>query len=234
MKDEATAALLSSLDRLTRAGKDNSRDARAAILDRLKELMPAASAEKLRPYLTDFDPAIAANAAGIMTAKGITGASANPKLRPLQQPTLADLRALPTHATITMADGGVVELDLLSGDAPVTVWRFASLAKKGYYNGLTFHRIVPNFVVQGGSPGASEYVGDARFMRDEQGLASNIRGAVGVSTRGRDTGDAQLFIDLVDAARLDHDYTVFARVQSGMPVVDRMLEGARIATVTVR
>jgi cyclophilin family peptidyl-prolyl cis-trans isomerase len=169
-----------------------------------------------------------------MTAKGVAGVSAQPHLRPLEQPTLAELRALPTHMTITMADGGVVELELLPGDAPVTVWRFASLARKGYYNGLTFHRIVPNFVVQGGSPGASEYVGDARFMRDEEGLASHVRGAVGVSTRGRDTGDAQLYFDLVDLPRLDHDYTVFARVQSGMPVVDRMLEGAKIATVTVR
>ena len=89
--------------------------------------------------------------------------------------------------TITLTGGHRIEFELLPAEAPVTVWRFATLAKKGYYNGLTFHRIVPNFVVQGGSPGASEYVGDARFMRDEEGLAEHVRGAVGVSTRGRDT-----------------------------------------------
>ena len=234
MKDEAATALLVSLERLTKIGNDNSRDARTAILDRLKEVMPASSAEKLRPYLTDFDPTIASSAAAIMVAKGIAGVSAGPRLRPLEQPTLADLRALPTHATIRMADGSVIEFELLPADAPVTVWRFASLATKGYYNGLTFHRIVPNFVVQGGSPGANEYVGDARFMRDEEGLASHVRGAVGISTRGRDTGDAQIFIDLVDSPRLDHDYTVFAVVQSGMTTVDRMLEGATIASITVK
>ena len=234
MKDEATSALLEAMERLTKVGKDNSRDARTAILDRLKELMPAAAAERLRLYLTDFDPAIATNAAAIMTAKGVTGTTATPHLRPLQQPTLTDLRALPTHATITMADGGVIELDLMATDAPVTVWRFASLAKMGYYNGLTFHRTVPNFVVQGGSPGANEYVGDARYMRDEEGLASNLRGTIGVSTRGRDTGDAQFYVNLIDLPRLDHDYTVFARVYKGMDVVDRMLEGARIGTITVK
>lgn len=234
MKDEATTALLGSLDRLTKAGKDNSRDARTAILDRLKEVMPTAKAELLTPYLTDFDPVVAASAAAIMMAKGVTGVSANPHLRTLEEPSLAELRALPTQATIRMSDGGTVELELLAADAPITVWRFAMLAKKGYYNGLTFHRIVPNFVVQGGSPGANEYVGDVQYMRDEEGLASNLRGAVGISTRGRDTGDAQIFVDLIDLPRLDHDYTVFARVKSGMPVVDRMLEGARIATMTIR
>ena len=103
--------------------------------------------------------------------------------------------------------------------------RFAQLAESGYYNGLTFHRVVPNFVIQGGSPGANEYVGDAWFMRDELGLWPHVRGAVGISTRGRDTGDAQIFIDLVDNPRLDHEYTVFAQVLNGIEVVDRILEG---------
>src|SRR5438067_1354390 len=80
-----------------------------------------------------------------------------------------------------------------------------------YYDGLTFHRVLPNFVIQGGSPGANEYVGDGPFMRDEVGR-SNTRGTVGISTRGRDTGDAQIFINLVDNQRLDHEYTVIAEV----------------------
>jgi cyclophilin family peptidyl-prolyl cis-trans isomerase len=71
-------------------------------------------------------------------------------------------------------------------------------------------------------------------MRDEEGLASHVRGSVGISTRGRDTGDGQFYFDLVDLPRLDHDYTVFARVISGMETVDRLLEGATIASVTVK
>ena len=73
----------------------------------------------------------------------------------------------------------------------------------------------PLFVIQGGSPGANEYMGDARFLRDEIGLERHTRGAVGLSTRGRDTGDAQIFIDLVDQPRLNYEYTVFARVLDG-------------------
>jgi cyclophilin family peptidyl-prolyl cis-trans isomerase len=87
--------------------------------------------------------------------------------------------------------------------------------------------------VQGGSPHANEYRGDGPFSRDELGLAGNWRGTVGLSTRGRDTGDAQLFINLIDNVRLDHDYTVFAEVVAGMDVVDRMQEGARMRRVTV-
>jgi cyclophilin family peptidyl-prolyl cis-trans isomerase len=104
------------------------------------------------------------------------------------------------------------------------VARFVALARSGYYNGLTFHRIVPAFIVQGGSPGANEYVGDGAFMRDEIGLAPHVRGAAGISTRGRDTGDAQIWFNLVDNPRLDHDYTVFGRVTSGNGVLDRILE----------
>ena len=117
--------------------------------------------------------------------------------------------------------------------APATVLRFARLAESGYYNGLTFHRVVPNFVIQGGSPGANEYIGDAAFMRDEVGLWPHVRGAVGISTRGRDTGDAQIFVDLVDNPRLDHDYTVFAQVLNGIDVVDRILEGDVIERIEI-
>jgi cyclophilin family peptidyl-prolyl cis-trans isomerase len=77
-------------------------------------------------------------------------------------------------------------------------------------------------------------IGDARFMRDEVGLQSHLRGAVGISTRGYDTGDAQLFTDLVDVPRLDHDYTVFARVTAGMDVVDDFPEGATIRKAVAR
>jgi cyclophilin family peptidyl-prolyl cis-trans isomerase len=71
----------------------------------------------------------------------------------------------------------------------------------------------------------NEYVGDGPFMRDEVGLLHHLRGTIGISTRGRDTGDAQWFINLVDNYRLDHDYTVFGQVESGMEVVDGIREG---------
>jgi cyclophilin family peptidyl-prolyl cis-trans isomerase len=90
--------------------------------------------------------------------------------------------------------------------------------------------VVPNFVVQGGSPGANEYVGHKDYMRDEI-AATNARGTVGLSTRGRNTADAQFFINLVDNSRLDYDYTIFASVYAGMDTVDAIEEGDQITTI---
>ena len=92
---------------------------------------------------------------------------------------------------------------------------------------------MPNFVIQGGSPDANEYVGDGPFMRDELGLRSHTRGTLGISTRGRDTGDAQIFVNLIDNFRLDHDYTVFGEIIEGMDVIDRIQAGAVLASVEV-
>ena len=89
-------------------------------------------------------------------------------------------------------------------------------------------------MIQGGSPGANEYAGVAALHARRSRLEHHTRGAVGISTRGPDTGDAQIFIDLVDVPRLDHQYTVFARVVAGLDVVDRILEGARIKSITVK
>ena len=129
--------------------------------------------------------------------------------------------------------GGSFELRLFVDEAPATIRAFAALAVKGYYDGLTFHRVVTNFVIQGGSPGANEYVGNDRFLRDELGLRSHERGTLGISTRGRDTGDAQIFVNLIDNWRLDHDYTVFAEVVRGMDVVDAVLEGDVIQRIDI-
>ncbi len=111
--------------------------------------------------------------------------------------------------------------------------RRALLARQGYFDGLTFHRVVPNFVIQGGSPGANEFAGDGPYTRDEITDRSHLRGTVGISTRGRDTGDAQIFVNLIDNVRLDFDYTIFAEVIEGMDTVEAVLEGALIDTVLI-
>ena len=129
-----------------------------------------------------------------------------------------------------MRRGGSIEMRLLPWEAPTNAYRFASLARAGALDGLTFHRVVANFVVQGASPGANEDAGHGRYTRDEITARSHARGTVGVSTRGRDTGDGQIFINLVDNVRLDHAYTIFAEVVAGMDVVDAVLEGDVIAS----
>ncbi|MGE3190756.1 MAG: peptidylprolyl isomerase, partial [Vicinamibacterales bacterium] len=134
---------------------------------------------------------------------------------------------------LAIAGRGTIDIRQLLAAAPLSALRVATRAGEGYYDGLTFHRVVPNFVLQGGSPGANEYMGDARYMRDEVGLVSHNRGTVGISTRGRDTGDAQVFVNLVDLPRLDHIYTVFGEVVSGMDVADQVLEGDVIESASI-
>jgi cyclophilin family peptidyl-prolyl cis-trans isomerase/HEAT repeat protein len=209
--DVATPALRATLDRLVAEDRDNSVDVRTAITKTLTGL-------------------------GASASKPVRNAPASNGPRPALSDLLngEDLRELASpRARITIADVGSFDLALITSEAPGTVLRFADLAESGYYNGLTFHRVVPNFVIQGGSPSANEYVGIADHMRDEVGLWPHVRGAVGISTRGRDTGDAQIFIDLVDNPRLDHQYTVFAQVLNGIEIVDKILEGDVIERVEI-
>ena len=223
--DRAATALLAALDRLTAQRRETSRDPRLAILERLGELGSTKQAEALAAYARDFDPLVAAAAAEIVGRWTGKAPVVDPQRLPLTCARLADVEKLRgSTVQVTMAGGGSFDLSLDIDDTPATIARFTALVRDGYYNGLTFHRVVPNFLIQGGSPGANEFMGDGPFMRDESGLESNLRGTVGISTRGRDTGDAQIYINTIDSDRLDHDYCVFGRVIRGMDVVDGVLE----------
>jgi len=136
------------------------------------------------------------------------------------------------RVTLTPESGGGSFVVKLRGDvAPMMAARVLALAKQGYYNNLTWHRVEHDFVIQGGSPGANEYIGYSQFLRDELGKVSHLRGTVGMSTRGHDTGDAQWFVNLRDNQRLDRDYTVFGEVVEGIDVVDGIIEGDTIASI---
>jgi cyclophilin family peptidyl-prolyl cis-trans isomerase len=231
----ALASLLDALDRVTADRRETSRDPRAELLDRLREMGDSTGTGRLLPYLRDFDPAIASRAAVVLTEWTGRSYTPSPPRVATADTGLARLAGGgPIRLRITMAPvsgGGVFVVRLDPGTATATVARVLKLIGRRYYDGLTWHRVVANFVVQGGSPGMNEYAGDALFMRDELGLPSHRRGTLGISTRGRDTGDAQLFINLVDNYRLDHDYTVFAEVESGISTVDDILEGDTIAHI---
>ena len=227
---KATTPLLTALGRITKEHKDTSRDPRLAILNRLQSHGDASQAIHLEGYLRDFDPAVAAKAAEILTAWTGQPRTATPQLLTPPGVTMAAVSALRGKALrFHMTGRGIFDIALDVDAAPLTALRIARRAGEGYYNGLTFHRIAANFVIQGGSPGANEYTGDAFFMRDEVGL--HLRATVGISTRGRDTGDAQIFVNTIDSPRLDHLYTVFGTVTAGMDVVDSILEGDVIERV---
>jgi cyclophilin family peptidyl-prolyl cis-trans isomerase len=233
----ARPQLLAAFDRFTAMQRATMRDPRVALLERIADVADATTVTWLRERLRDVDPVIAGNAARALSkltpepVKAITQQYAPPAF-----PSPDQLRGL-DGATATMRLRGIgdVEFVLRFDEAPMAVHTFVSLASAGKFNGLTFHRIVPNFVIQGGSPGADEVdpITDA-FMRDEVGLARNARGSFGISTRGRDTGDGQIYVNLVNNFRLDHDYTVFADVTRGLDLIDRVQEGDVIESIVVR
>jgi cyclophilin family peptidyl-prolyl cis-trans isomerase len=237
--DSVVSPLLDALERITRERRETSRDPRIAILERVEELGSARHAARLEPLRQDFDTTVAARAAAVLSRWTGRGVAAAP--RPLEIDTAdvvhgAALRRAAPVLRVHMASRGparILDIRLDAVSAPATVGRLMRLAREGHYDGKTFHRVASNFVVQGGSPAASEYVGDGPFMRDELSLANHVRYSLGISTRGRDTGDAQIFVNLIDNFRLDHDYTVFGWLTRGGDVVDEMLEGDVIERIEV-
>ncbi len=128
---------------------------------------------------------------------------------------------------------GVVQLELLVVDAPMTCANFVALARRGYFNGLLFHRVVPDFVVQDGDPRGDGEGGPGYTIRDELNERAYGRGTVGMALDGPDTGGSQYFITHSPQPHLEGRYTVFARVVAGMEVVDRLQTWDEVVRVRV-
>jgi cyclophilin family peptidyl-prolyl cis-trans isomerase len=125
-----------------------------------------------------------------------------------------------TNATIETSQG-TIELELFDEDAPKTVANFVELAGKGYYDGLTFHRVIPDFMVQAGCPRGDGTGGPGYEFEDEANDHRVVRGALAMANRGPDTNGSQFFIVTADECPwLDGRHTVFGRVTTGMDVVD--------------
>ena len=146
-----------------------------------------------------------------------------------------------TTATISTAKGDIT-LNLYPADAPKTVTNFATLAKNGYYDCLTFHRVEPNFVIQGGDPngngtgGASIY--GATFADELNPATSSYKagymeGVLAMANAGPNTNGSQFFIMLADNANLPKNYTIFGKVTSGLDVVHQIAVGDVIETITI-
>jgi len=129
---------------------------------------------------------------------------------------------------------GAFTIELLPEDAPLTVDNFVQLARRGYFNGIAFHRVVPNFVIQGGDPRGDGNGGPGHSIRCEINQVPYERGAVGMALSGKDTGGSQWFVTHAPQPHLDGGYTVFGRVVAGVDVVDNIARGDVIRSVTVR
>ena len=137
-------------------------------------------------------------------------------------------------AEIEMEKGGIIKIEFFPDDAPKTVENFVTLAKKGFYDGLTFHRIEPGFVVQGGDPKGDGTGGPGYKVKAEFNKNQHVRGAVAMArSQDPDSAGSQFYITLGAAPHLDGKYTVLGRVTSGMNVVDSIKINDRIKTIKI-
>jgi cyclophilin family peptidyl-prolyl cis-trans isomerase len=125
---------------------------------------------------------------------------------------------------ITMhTTSGDIGLELFDDDAPKTVANFLDLTRKGYYDGLKFHRVIPDFMIQGGCPRGDGTGGPGYEFEDEATGHRVVRGALAMANRGPDTNGSQFFIVTADECPwLDGKHTVFGQVTAGMDVVDEI------------
>ena len=125
-----------------------------------------------------------------------------------------------TKATM-QTNHGAIELELFADDAPVTVENFTKLARDGFYDGVIFHRVIKDFMVQGGDPTGTGSGGPGYKFADEFNSHKIVRGALAMANAGPNTNGSQFFIVTADACPwLDGKHTVFGEVTSGMDVVD--------------
>ena len=137
-------------------------------------------------------------------------------------------------AAITMEKGGEFRINLSQENAPKTVENFVTLARKGFYDGLTFHRVHPNVLVQGGDPKGDGSGGPGYTIKAEFNSQKHVRGAVAMA-RGLspDSAGSQFYILLADAAEMDGQYTVFGTVTSGIEVVEKIQVGDKMKSVKI-
>jgi len=137
-------------------------------------------------------------------------------------------------AVIALDQGGEIRIEFFPADAPRTVENFATLARKGFYDGLTFHRVVPDFVVQGGCPKGNGTGGPGHTVKAEFNAQKHLRGSVAMArSQDPDSAGSQFYITYGPTPHLDGNYTVFGRVVAGMEHVDGIKQGDRMRSVAI-
>jgi cyclophilin family peptidyl-prolyl cis-trans isomerase/HEAT repeat protein len=224
-----------------RARGDVEMDARLSLVTLLGLQKDARAAALLREIAAG-DPArpVRERAARELRALGQTPPPPGPE--PIVRPALDYREALAPYEVTAAASvftprvflylkQGRIEIHLNVVEAPLMSAQFLDLARSGFFDGLTFHRVVPGFVIQGGDPRGDGNGGPGFALRDEIGERPYGRGVVGMALSGKDTGGSQLFITLAPAPHLDGRYTVFGWVASGMEVADKIRPGDVIEKV---
>jgi cyclophilin family peptidyl-prolyl cis-trans isomerase len=134
-----------------------------------------------------------------------------------------------SKATLQTSEGAI-EVELFPDDAPKTVENFEKLSREGFYEGVIFHRVIPDFMIQGGDPTGTGMGGPGYEFEDESNDHRVVRGALAMANAGPNTNGSQFFVVTAEATPwLDGKHTVFGRVTSGMDVVDRISQAERDA-----
>ena len=236
---DAAAALA---DAYRTGQRDPGYTARAAALAALARYGAAVATPVLKSAFTDKDWAVRVRAA--MLLKEIDPASAadaDTQIRPAPTTISADVYSAPRVVDPQVStqlyvdtDRGTIQIELAVLDAPLTVENFLTLARKGYFDGLSVHRVVPDFVVQDGDPRGDGEGGPGYTIRDELNERPYLRGTLGMALDPwPDTGGSQYFITHSPQPHLDAKYTVFGRVVAGMDVVDQIQQWDVIRRIRV-
>lgn len=137
-------------------------------------------------------------------------------------------------ARITLENGNTIDMKFYPEDAPKTVENFVTLAKKGYYNNLSFHRVIADFMAQGGCPKGDGTGGPGYTIPAEFNAQKHVRGTVAMArSQHPDSAGSQFYICFGPTPHLDRNYTVFGQVTSGMEHVDRIKQGDRMKSVEI-
>ncbi len=219
------------------AMRDEMNDAALAILDALAKQKTTFANEAVKTALASTDHLLRRRAAALLKTNDAGDYSARIGAV-VTRNTVADYtRALARRGKLVRAlvatDKGTFTMELLPSDAPLTVDNFVQLARRGFFNNVSFHRVVPNFVIQGGDPRGDGNGGPNYQIRCEINEVEYERGAIGMALSGKDTGGSQWFVTHSPQPHLDGGYTVFGRVIEGMNVVDQIARGDLIRRVTI-
>jgi len=137
------------------------------------------------------------------------------------------------YTAIIKTAKGDLALELYPQDAPVTVNSFVTLARKGFYNGLTFHRIIPDFMAQGGDPSGNGTGGPGYKFQDEFSSRTHQAGSLSMANSGPDTNGSQFFICYTPQPHLNGKHTVFGQLTQGMDVLKKLVNGDKMIEVVI-
>lgn len=220
------------------AANDALNDAALSILDSLGKQKTAAANDLIKGALKSGDPLVRRRAVTLLKTNGAGDFAAQIGTVQTRNTDADYKRALArigktTRAVVTTNKGSFT-IDLLPDAAPLTVDNFVQLAQRNYYQNITIHRVVPNFVIQDGDPRGDGNGGPGYQIRCEINQELYDRAAVGMALSGKDTGGSQWFVTHSPQPHLDGGYTVFGRVVTGMNVVDTISRGDVIKTVVIK